>query len=42
MQIYAYSLSFSEIITKLNQDLENIVIWLSHNKLQLHTKKTKV
>lgn len=25
----------------LNQDLENIVRWVSHNKLQLHTKKTK-
>ena len=40
-QIYASSASFSELILKLNQDLENIVKWLSHNKLQLHTKKTK-
>ena len=29
-------------MTKLNQDLENIVICLSHNKLRLNTKKTKV
>ena len=29
-------------MTKLNQDLETIVIRLSHNKLQLHTKKSKV
>ncbi len=40
-QIYASSASFSELVTKLNQDLENIVKWLSQNKLQLHTKKTK-
>ena len=40
-QIYASSASFSELISKLNQDLENIVKWLSHNKLQLHTKKTE-
>jgi hypothetical protein len=40
-QIYASSASFSELVTKLNQDLENIVKWLSRNKLQLHTKKTK-
>ncbi|CAB4025021.1 Hypothetical predicted protein, partial [Paramuricea clavata] len=36
-QIYASSASFSELVTKLNQDLENIM----QNKLQLHTKKTK-
>ncbi|CAB4024748.1 Hypothetical predicted protein [Paramuricea clavata] len=40
-QIHASSASFSELVTKLNQDLENIVKWLSRNKLQLHTKKTK-
>ena len=40
-QIYASSASFSELVTKLNQDLENIVKWLSQNKSQLHTKKTK-
>ena len=40
-QIYVSSASFSELVTKLNQDLENIVKWLSRNKLQLHTKKTK-
>ena len=40
-QIYASSASFSELVIKLNQDLENIVKWLSRNKLQLHTKKSK-
>ena len=40
-QIYASSASFSKLVTKLNQDLEIIVKWLSQNKLQLHTKKTK-
>ena len=40
-QIYASSTSSSKLVTKLNQDLENIVKWLSQNKLQLHTKKTK-
>ena len=35
------SASFSELVIKLNQDLENIVKWLSRNKLQLHTKKSK-
>ena len=32
------SASFSELILKLNQDLENIIKWLSQNKSQLHTK----
>ena len=40
-QIYASSASFSELISKLNQDLENIVKWLSHNKLQLLQKRQK-
>ena len=40
-QIYASSASFSELVTKLNQDLENVVKWLSQNKLQLHSEKTK-
>ena len=41
-QIYASSASFSELLLKLNQDLENIVKLLSENKLQLHSEKTKV
>ncbi|CAB4020279.1 Hypothetical predicted protein [Paramuricea clavata] len=41
-QIYASSASFTELVTKLNEDLENRVKWLSQNKLQLHNKKTKV
>ena len=40
--IYASSASFSELVLKLNHDLENIVKWLSQNKLQLHSEKTKV
>ena len=35
-QIYASSASFSELVLKLNQDLENIVKWFSQNKIQLH------
>ena len=41
-QIYASSASFSELVLKLNQDVENIVKWLSQNKLQLHSEKTDV
>ena len=37
-QIYASSASFSELVLKFNQDLENI----SQNKLQLHSEKTNV
>ena len=40
-QIYASSASFAELVLKLNQDLENIVKWLSQNKIQLHSEKTK-
>ena len=41
-QIYASSASFSELVLKLNHDLENTVNWLSQNELQLHSEKTKV
>ena len=41
-QVYASTASFSELVLKLNPDLENIVKWLSQNRLQLHSEKTKV
>lgn len=41
-QIYASSANFTDLVAKLNKDLENIVKWLSQNKLQLHTDKTKL
>ena len=41
-QIYAPPANFADLVAKLNKDLENIVKLLSQNKLQLHTKKTKV
>ena len=41
-QIYASSRKFTDLVAKRNKDLENIVKWLSHNKLQLNTKKKKV
>ena len=41
-QIYVSSAGFSELVLKLNHDLENIVKWLSQNKLQFHSEKTKV
>ena len=38
-QIHASLANFTDLVAKLSKDLENIVIWLSQNKLQLHTKK---
>ena len=40
-QIYASSASFSELVLKLGHDLGGVVKWLSQNKLQLHSEKTK-
>ena len=39
-QTCAFSLSFSDLIAKLNQDLENIIC-LSHHKLLLNKKRQK-
>ena len=33
---------FGKLVLKLNQDEKNIAKWLSQNKLQLHSEKTKV
>ena len=41
-QPVASSASFSELVLKLYHDLENIIKWLSQNKLQLHTDKSKM
>ena len=38
-QTHASLANFTDLVAKLSKDLENIVIWLSQNKLQLHTKK---
>ena len=41
-QIYTSSSNFTDLVNKLNQDLENVCKWLSNNKLQHHPTKTKL
>ena len=40
-RVYASFASLGELVLKLNQDLENIVKWLSQIKLKLHSEKNK-
>ena len=41
-QIFASSDNYDELVELLNSDLKNISRWLSDNKLQHHTTKTKL
>ena len=41
-QIFASSDNYNELVDLLNSDLKNISRWLSDNKLQHHTTKTKL
>ena len=41
-QIFASSDNYDELVDLLNSDLKNISRWLSDNKLQHHTTKTKL
>ena len=41
-QIHTSSSNFTDLVNKLNQDLENVCKWLSNNKLQHHPTKTKL
>ena len=38
-EIYASSNNNSDLISKLNNDLENINTWMNKNKLQIHPTK---